>query len=99
MYHYGYWGYHGFWGFGWIAAIILIIPFWKICTRVGHSPWLSLLLIVPLANVIFVYWLAFSAWPGQRGGAGPGATGFPPGPGTGGATGPTGPGPIGPGTG
>ena len=84
----GFWMFPGFWGFGWIAAIIAIIPFWKICTRVGHSPWLSLLLIVPLANLIFVYWLAFSQWPAARGGPGAMGAGFPPGAGSG----PTGPG-------
>ena len=80
MYHYGYWGMNGFWGFSWLAAIVAIIPFWKICTRVGLSPWLSLLLIVPLVNLIFLYWLAFSAWPIERGGSGAaGGGGFPPG--------------------
>jgi hypothetical protein len=70
MYHYGFWGFPGFWGFGWIAAVIAVIPFWKICGRVGLSPWLSVLVVVPLANLIFIYWLAFSQWPIQRGGSG-----------------------------
>lgn len=95
MYHYGYWGFHGmwgyplFWGFGWIGAIITVIPFWKICMRVGLSPWLSLLLVVPLVNLIFVYYVAFSAWPALRAGSSPGGPGPQP-PGTG--TGPTAPG-------
>ena len=86
MHHYGYGGFPGFWGFGWIAALIAVIPFWKICTRIGHSPWLSLLVIVPLANLIFLYWLAFSQWPIQRGGGGfapPAAGAGGAGPGTG----------------
>ncbi len=94
--HYGFWGFHGFSGFGWVVAVIAIIPFWKICTRIGHSPWLSLLMVVPLANLIFLYWLAFSAWPNQPGGTGPGTiggAGFPPGP----SAGPSSPGPSGPG--
>jgi hypothetical protein len=40
-----------------------------ICSGVGHSPWLSLLMIAPLANIIFVYYLAFSEWPFERRGA------------------------------
>lgn len=81
MYHYGFWGFHGLWGFpgiwgfGWIAAIIAIIPFWKICTRVGISPWVSLLWLVPVVGLIFVYYLAFTDWPAVRGGAGPGNDG------------------------
>ncbi|MBV8782723.1 MAG: hypothetical protein JOZ67_00895, partial [Gammaproteobacteria bacterium] len=46
-----------------IAAAIAIVPFWRICTRVGHSPWLSLLVVVPLVNLFFIYWLAFGEWP------------------------------------
>ncbi len=66
MYH-GYYGFHGLWLIG---IIIVIIPFWRICDRVGLSPWLSLLLLVPLANIIFVYYVAFGDWPAQRGSTG-----------------------------
>ena len=86
----------GFWGLGCpIMAAIAIIPFWRICTRVGLSPWLSLLLVVPLANLIFVYFLAFGEWPAWRGRAGPGAPGTPNAPGfppPGSGSGPTAPG-------
>lgn len=58
---------HG-WGPGWLVfAVIAIVPFWRICTRIGWSPWLSLLIVIPLVNVIFVYILAFSEWPSQKG--------------------------------
>jgi uncharacterized membrane protein len=57
-----------------LGAIIAIIPFWRICQRVGYSPWLSLLMAIPLVNIIFVYILAFSAWPSQRGPVVPGGT-------------------------
>jgi len=50
-----------------IGAIIAIIPFWRICTRVGYSPWLSLLMAIPLVNIVFIYFLAFSNWPSQKG--------------------------------
>jgi hypothetical protein len=50
-----------------VAAIIGVIPFWRICTRIGWSPWLSLLVVVPLVNLIFIYVLAFSDWPMQKG--------------------------------
>ncbi|HUA90575.1 MAG TPA: hypothetical protein VL994_14140 [Steroidobacteraceae bacterium] len=62
-------------GFGtsWIiVAIVGVIPFWRICKRVGHSEWLSLLLLVPIANLIFVYWLAFGDWPIQKTSSGTG---------------------------
>jgi uncharacterized membrane protein len=64
MYHYGF-------GLSWIVvAVIAVVPFWRICTRVGYSPWLSLLILIPLVNIVFFYYLAFSEWPSQRPGNG-----------------------------
>ena len=45
-----------------VALAILILPFWFICKKAGFSPWLSLLNIVPLGNLILIYVLAFSDW-------------------------------------
>jgi len=39
---------------------------------VGYSPWLGLLILVPLVNLFFIYYLAFSEWPAQKPSAGPG---------------------------
>jgi hypothetical protein len=64
--------FHHGWGAPWlIVAVLAIIPFWRICTRVGFSPWLSLLIMVPLANIIFIYFVAFSEWPMHKSGAAP----------------------------
>jgi uncharacterized membrane protein len=49
-----------------ISAIIVIIPFWRICRRIGWSPWLSLLWAIPVAGVILLYVMAFSDWPSQK---------------------------------
>jgi hypothetical protein len=58
--------YHGM-GSSWlIVAVVVIIPFWKICKRVGYSPWLSLLIALPLVNLVFIYYLGFSEWPSQK---------------------------------
>jgi hypothetical protein len=65
---------HGYGSFWLIGAIIGIIPFWRICTRIGWSPWLSLLMAIPLVNIIFIYVLAFSEWPSQKGTVTPGGT-------------------------
>jgi hypothetical protein len=45
-----------------ICVAIIIIPFWFICKKAGFSPWLSLLNLVPLGNLILVYVLAFAQW-------------------------------------
>jgi hypothetical protein len=45
-----------------IGLAIVIVPFWFICKKAGFSPWLSLLNIVPLGNVVLLYVLAFADW-------------------------------------
>ncbi|MDE1155264.1 MAG: hypothetical protein PW735_05975 [Acidobacteriaceae bacterium] len=45
-----------------IGAAILIVPFWQIFKKAGMSPALSLLMVVPLANLVMLYVLAFSQW-------------------------------------
>ncbi len=52
-----------------VAGIaIFIIPFWKIYEKAGFSKWLSLLMILPVVNLIVLYVVAFSTWPAHRGG-------------------------------
>jgi len=57
-----------------VGAIVVIIPFWRLCQRAGYSPWLSLLMALPLVNLVFLYVLAFSNWPSQKGTTVPGGT-------------------------
>jgi hypothetical protein len=45
-----------------ICVAVIIIPFWFICKKAGFSPWLSLLNLVPLGNLILLYVLAFAEW-------------------------------------
>lgn len=45
-----------------IGVIVVIIPYWMIWKKAGFSPWFSLLMFVPLANIIMLYVLAFSEW-------------------------------------
>ncbi len=58
-------------GFGllWMLlfSAIVVLPFWRICAKAGYSGWLSLLVVIPLANVVFFYFLGFSEWPSLRG--------------------------------
>jgi hypothetical protein len=65
---------HGL-GASWlIVAVVIVIPFWRICAKAGYSPWLGLLAVVPLVNLFLIYFLAFSEWPSQKGRATPGVT-------------------------
>ncbi len=45
-----------------VAWAIVIIPFWQIFKKSGMGGPLSLLMILPLVNVIMLYVLAFSRW-------------------------------------
>ena len=45
-----------------IGAALVILPFWMIWKKAGFSPWLSILMMVPLVGVIMLYVLAFSEW-------------------------------------
>jgi hypothetical protein len=47
---------------GIIFLAIVIIPFWFICKKAGFSPWLSLLNVVPMGNLVLIYVLAFAQW-------------------------------------
>lgn len=48
--------------FALVSVIIVIIPMWFIWKKAGFTPWLSLLSILPLVNLIMLYVLAFSEW-------------------------------------
>jgi hypothetical protein len=43
--------------------LVVIWPASRICKRVGFSPWLGLLAIIPLANVVLLWVVAMSRWP------------------------------------
>jgi hypothetical protein len=45
-----------------IFLAIIIVPFWFICKKAGFSPWLALLNIVPMGNLVLIYVLAFAQW-------------------------------------
>lgn len=45
-----------------VIAIIMVIPYWMIYKKAGFSPWLAILMIVPLVNLVLLYVVAFSQW-------------------------------------
>ena len=45
-----------------VGIAIVLVPTWRICQKAGFSPWLSLLMLVPLGNLILLYFLAFADW-------------------------------------
>jgi hypothetical protein len=66
MYGYGY-GFgptHWLWFIVMIAAVIY--PVGRILSRIGFSPLWSVVMFVPLVNLIALWILAFTDWPGRR---------------------------------
>ncbi len=48
------------------AIVFLLVPYWRIFRKAGFPPALSLLMILPLVNVVMIYYLAFAEWPGLK---------------------------------
>ena len=58
-------------GFGeWVVLMVpiflLLVPAWRIVTKAGYSGFWSLLIFIPLVNVIALFAFAFSEWPLER---------------------------------
>ncbi len=51
-----------------ILLALVVVPYWKIWSRTGHSGAWGLLMLIPLANIISLWALAFKDWPALRGG-------------------------------
>lgn len=64
---------HTMWGGNWlwmlIIAIAVVIPAWRICQRIGYPGWMGILILVPMVNLFFLYFIAFSDWPVDKKGA------------------------------
>jgi len=49
-----------------IGAAIVVVPVWKILQRLGYSPYLSLLMLLPFLNIGLLYYIAFTDWPVEK---------------------------------
>jgi hypothetical protein len=48
--------------FALVMLVLVLVPHWFIFKKAGFSPWLSLLMFVPLLNLVMLYFLAFARW-------------------------------------
>ena len=46
-----------------VMALLVVWPSGRICRRVGFSPWLGVLAIVPFANILLLWFIAMVPWP------------------------------------
>lgn len=59
-----------------LTHILSVPALRQLCRRLGYSGWFSLAMLVPLANILLLYFLAFAAWPlGQHQAGSPSALG------------------------
>lgn len=49
-----------------IVVVIKVVIFCKIFSKAGYSWALGLLMLVPIANIIMPFFLAFADWPVQK---------------------------------
>lgn len=59
---------YGFWSLGhWLwflfVAVLVVVPVGRILGRLGISPFWALLALVPIANLVGLWALAFTPWP------------------------------------
>lgn len=45
------------------AAILFVVPFWRIIKRAGFKPALALLALVPGGILVLLWVIAFAKWP------------------------------------
>ncbi len=46
-----------------VMALVVAWPAARICRRLGFSPWLGVLAVIPVANVVLLWFVALSQWP------------------------------------
>ncbi|MDB5731035.1 MAG: hypothetical protein JWQ03_930 [Variovorax sp.] len=47
-----------------VFVVLFVIPLWRICSRAGFNPALSLLVIIPLVgSIVLAALLSFREWP------------------------------------
>ena len=46
-----------------VYAAVVVIPFFQLWKRTGHNGWISLLMLIPIVNLVMLYVLAFKRWP------------------------------------
>ncbi len=64
MMHFNTWAWHP--GMMLLVGLLVILPTWRICSKAGYPGWLALLFLLPVANLILLYFLAFAEWPLER---------------------------------
>lgn len=49
------------------VVVIGVVPFWMICSKAGFPGWISLAILIPMLNLVLLFFLAFAEWPALQG--------------------------------
>lgn len=49
-----------------VSVLFVVFPFWKICSKAGFPAWISLLILIPVLNVVLLFFLALADWPALK---------------------------------
>ena len=52
--------------FSLVIVVLTVVAYWKICEKAGFPPPLSLLMLVPIANLVLILYIAFTEWPALK---------------------------------
>jgi hypothetical protein len=54
-----------------VFGAVLVFPFWRIFSKAGFPGWYGLIMVVPLLNVLGLFYLALATWPAHHRDSGP----------------------------
>jgi hypothetical protein len=57
-----------------LVSLLIIIPVWRICSKAGYPGWISLAVLIPIGNILLLYFLGFATWPLERKASGTGTS-------------------------
>ncbi len=49
-----------------LGGVVMIYPATRICRKAGFSPWLGIGIMIPIANLMLLWFLALAEWPARR---------------------------------
>jgi hypothetical protein len=49
-----------------LSAAVVAWPAGRICQRAGFPPWLGVLAVVPLVNLLLLWFVALAEWPASQ---------------------------------
>jgi hypothetical protein len=61
----GYGSFHWFWFI--VTIVVVICPVGRILSRIGFSPLWSIVMFIPVINLIVIWVLALTEWPCEKG--------------------------------